>query len=226
MDNIKSNIDMVLKNQYVMMILKVSLVLYASQLAPTLPSSAQALLKNTFVRIVAVILIAYFAEVDFQVAIMLGVIYVLSLNVISGRGLLESYEDQGPYYSDQTQYQNLLQQPALVGNATLLDAQTDNYSGCDSITMNDLLTAFDNDHVKLQNSVQFAFKDLLNTMPNNTDSKTRLISLAKACGLPGNIKFDDASAPFIATILLNFGFKISPTCQPPNGPNMFSPTIV
>lgn len=230
---IKSNLDNVLQNPYVMAILKISLVLYASQLAPKLPNMALATLQNTFVKIVAIALIAYIAEVDFQLAIILAIIFVIGINISSGRGFFESYknmgntgnmgmEDQGPYFSDQTKYQTLLQKPATVGNAVLLDSNSDNYSACDDIKMTDLLAVFDNDHLKLQNTVMYAYKELINKLPANSDAMSNLVKIAKACGLPGNVDFTDYNAKYISTILIQYGFKISKNCQAPNGDGMIN----
>jgi hypothetical protein len=229
---LKSNLDNVLENPYVMAVLKISLILYASMIAPKLPMGLQSLLSNTFVKIFVIILIAYLAQVDFQLAIIIAVIYVLGLNVLAGRGLFESYgnvyrnsfgEDRGPFYADQTKYQNLLEQPAVIGSATLLDSNSDNYSSCDSITMKDLLSAFDDDHIKLQDTLAYAVKSLLEQLPSGTDARARLVNIAKAIGVPGNVNFDDPmSAKYIATILVNYGYKVTDLCSPPKGDDMIN----
>ena len=225
---IKSNLDPILQNPYVMAILKISLILYASQIAPRLPNMVMVTLQNTFVKITAIALTAYIAEVDFQLAIILAIIFVIGINASSGRGFFESYEnmgmmeDQGPFYADQTKYQNLLQKPAVVGNSILLDSNSDNYSSCDDIKMADLLAVFDNDHLKLQNTVMYAFKELVNKLPADSDAMSNLVKIAKACGLPGNIQFTDANAGLISSVLIQYGFKISKTCQPPNDIGMIN----
>ena len=220
---IKSNLDSLLKNQYIMTILKITLVLYASTFAPKLPSFAQATFSNTFVKILAIALMAYLADVDFQLAIILAVIYVLVINVSSGRNLFESYTNiNAPFFSDQTKYTTLLGTPAKIGNATLLNSQSDNYSGCDDIKMNDLLDVFDNDHIKLQTTIMYAYKTLVDQLPEGSTSQDNLISISKAIGLPGNVEFNDTNAPLIATVLLNAGFKISNKCQAPIGDNMIN----
>lgn len=219
---IKRNLDVILKNPYVMAVLKVTLVLYASLLAPRLPSMIRSTFTNTFVKITALALIAYLADVDFQLAIILAIIYVLGVNVSAGRGIFESYTNmQSPYFADQQKYTNLLGEPAIIGDATLIESSSDNYSGCDNIKMDDLLSTFDNDSVKLQTTVMYAYKSLIDQLPPNSTAQENLTAIAKSIGLPGNIQFNDANAPLIATILLNHGFKISDSCQPPHGDNMF-----
>jgi hypothetical protein len=218
---IKSNLDPILQNPYVMAILKITLILYASQIAPRLPNMALVTFQNTFVKIAAITLTAYIAEVDFQLAIILAIIFVIGINVSSGRGFFESYENmgmmetQGPYFADQTKYQNLLQKPAVVGNAVLLDSMSDSYSACDNIKMTDLLAVFDNDHLKLQNTVMYAYKELANKLPKDSDAMTNLVKMVKAVGAPGNIQFNDSTAPILGTILLNAGFVINDKCRAP-----------
>lgn len=216
---VKSNLDNILQNPYVMALLKITLILYAAQIAPRLPNMAQATLQNTFVKIAAIALIAYIANVDFQLAIILAIIFVIGINATSGRGFFESYgntEDYGTYYPDQTKYQTLLGKPAAVGTATLLDGLSDNYPGCNDIKMADLLAVFDNDKLKLQNTVMYAYKELANKLPKDSDAMTNLVKMVKAIGAPGNIKFTDASAPILGTILLNAGFSINDKCTAPN----------
>lgn len=225
---IKSKLDPILQNPYVMAVLKISLILYAAQIAPRLPSMASATLQNTFVKIAAIALTAYIAEVDFQLAIILAIIFVIGINASAGRGFFESYEnmgmmeDQGPFYADQTKYQNLLQKPAVVGNAILLDSMSDSYSACDNIKMADLLAVFDNDKLKMQNTVMYAYKELANKLPKDSDAMTNLVKMVKAVGAPGNIQFTDASAPILATILINAGFAINDKCRAPNGDSMIN----
>lgn len=220
---IKSKLDMILQNPYVMAVLKITLILYAATLAPKLPSFVQATFANTFVKILAIALIAYIAEVDFQLAIILAIIFVLGINAASGRGIFESYTNvQAPFYSDETKYTNLLGSPAIVGNATLIQSSSDNYSGCDNIKMADLLSVFDNDHIKLQTTVMYAYKSLIDQLPNGSTPQENLMSIAKSIGLPGNIEFNDDNASLIATILINSGFAINKTCTAPYGDGMIN----
>jgi len=225
---IKSKLDPVLQNPYVMAILKISLILYASQIAPRLPSMVSVTLQNTFVKIAVIALTAYIAEVDFQLAIILAIIFVIGINASSGRGFFESYEnmrnieDQGPFYADQTKYKNLLQEPAVINNFTLLNSNSDNYSGCDDIKMADLLAVFDNDHLKLQNTVMYAFKELANQLPKDSDAMSNLVKMVKAVGAPGNIQFNDSTASLLATILINAGFVINDKCRGPIGTGMIN----
>jgi len=215
--SITENLNVVLKNPYVMAILKVFLIIYASQLAPRVPSAVSDLFSNTFVKIIAIALLAYISELDFQLAILLAIIFVLGSNMLSGRGILESYgNSQAEYQSDMTKYTTLLGKPVQIHNAKLIESISDNYPGCNSVKLADLLNIFDGDHVKLQQTVTYTFTELHNALPENSAAKDNLVKIARAVGLPYNVELSYANAPLIATILLNYGYKISEDCQPPH----------
>lgn len=217
---IERNLKSVLQNPYIMAFLKVTLVLYAVRLAPRLPSAVQDTFENTFVKILAIMLLAYISEVDFQLAILLAIVLVLGANLLSGRGVFESYTNVGnnsvaEYQSDMSKYTTLLGKPVEVGKFKLQESLSDNYPGCNQITMKDLLSVFDGDALKLQKTVQYAFADLNRMLPPDASAKAKLTSIARAVGLPYNVEMNDANAPLLATLLLNYGYKISESCQVP-----------
>lgn len=224
MDSIKNvtnvaqvKLNQVLQNPYIMAVTKIILVLYASQLAPKLPTVVQNTFQNTFVKIIALVLIAYLAEVDFQLAILTAVVFVLSTNLLSGRSVFESYKniEYQVYQSDMTKYTNLLGKQAVVGNAKIQESFTDNYPGCNNVTVEDLLSLFDGNKLKLQTTLQYAVSELLKSYPAESDAKSKLMKMARAIGLPYNVQLNDTNAPFLASLLLNYGFKVSEKCQVP-----------
>jgi len=91
MEQIQENIKLILKNPYVTGFLKVFLILYASQLAPRLPSVVSNIFSNTFIKIIAVALLAYISELDFQLAILLAIVFVLGNNLFARGNMMESY---------------------------------------------------------------------------------------------------------------------------------------
>ena len=215
-ETVQSNINGVLQNPYVMAFLKVTLVLYAARLAPRLPSVVQDSFQNTFVKILAITLLAYISEVDFQLAILLAIVLVLGSNLLSGRGMFESYKDIGAeYHQDMTKYTTLLGKPAEIAKFKLIESLSDNYPGCNNVTMKDLLALFDGDALKLQKTVQYAFADLNRMLPPDADAKNKLTQIARAVGLPYNVEMNDENAPLIATLLLNYGYTVSETCTAP-----------
>lgn len=200
-DNAEDIINPALDNPYVMAILKISLALYATQLAPRLPESVTVLFDNTFVKIMAVATIAYISERDFQLAIMLALVYVMGINALSGRGLLESFANYSKEYKTD-------------GKFKLIEPKTVVYPGCLNVTKDDLLKAFDGDNIKLQTSLQYAYYDLLH-QAKTTSAKEALMKMAYATGLPYNVEFNDENAPYIATMLMYRGFELGTSCAAP-----------
>jgi hypothetical protein len=216
---VQGNLNTILQNPYIMAVLKVGLILYASKLAPTMPSYVQDTFKNTFVKIIAIALLAYISEVDFQLAILLAIVLVLGANFLGGRGVFESYNNVGfnsvgSYESDITKYTTLLGKPAQVGKFKLIESLSDNYPGCNKVTLKDLLALFQGNAVKLQKTVHYAFSELNAALPAGKD-KENLLRIARAAGLPHNVALSDETAPFVATLLLNYGYKVSDDCQVP-----------
>jgi hypothetical protein len=199
---VESNVDYALGNPYLMAVVKITLVLYAAQLAPRAPEYLQSLFQNTFVKMLAVFLIAYIAEKDLQLAILMAIIYVFGMNLLSGRGFFESFADYSSEYT-----------PSW--SSTLIEPHTMIYPGCNDVTMDDLYKVFNGDLAKMQRTVEYSFQQLIAQMKTE-DAKEKITKLAYAAGLPYNMSFDKPeTAPYIATLLVNHGFEINDVCKPP-----------
>ena len=204
----ESGLQYILQNPYIMAIIKLTLALYAVKIAPNPPQFLDTLFQNVFFKIVALALIMYLANVDFQLAIILAVVYVISMNVASGRQFLESFTDKNVYADYSREYKP-------YGNQKLVEPKINIYPGCQNITTQDLLAAFQGDQQKLLETVQYAFKELYQAAASK-DAKDKLTSLAYATGLPYNVNWEyPETAPYIATLLVNAGFKLSTTCHVP-----------
>jgi hypothetical protein len=219
-ESVQRNLNGLLQNPYIMAVLKVSLVLYAARIAPQLPSMVQDSFQNTFVKIILIALLAYLSEVDFQLAILLAIALVLGANLLSGRGVFESYgnvelNNVASYHSDMTKYTDLLGKSAQIGKFKIMESVSDNYPGCNKVTMKDLVALFDGDALKLQKTTQYAFSELHAALPEGK-AKDNMVRMARAAGLPHNVELNDENAPFIATLLLNYGYKVSDECQAPH----------
>lgn len=191
-----------LSNPYIMAVLKITLALYAAQISPKAPEYLQNLFKNTFVKLFLIALIIYLSEKDLQLAVLIAIIYVFGMNLLSGRGFFESFSNYSSDYKPS-------------GNSKLLEPQTVLYPGCESVTMDDLIKLFDGDHSKFSNSVQYSFQELM-LRTKTKDSKELLMKIAYAAGLPYNLSFDKPeTAPYIATLLVSYGFSVKDKCQPP-----------
>jgi hypothetical protein len=195
-------IEKFLQNPYLMAVVKITLVLYASQLAPKLPHAVSHFFQNTIVKIVGVALIAYFAHIDFQLAIILAVALVLATNKLSGRGYFESFAD---YSADYKPY----------GDFKLIEPHAAIYPGCVDITMDQIVAAFDGDHAKLKSTVNYAYKELL-VKSHDKPAKDQVMQIAHAVGLPYNVDISKPeNASYLATLLVNAGFQLTDTCRPP-----------
>jgi hypothetical protein len=197
---VEKNLDKVLSNPYVMAVLKITLALYAAQLAPKLPTEVSSMFNNTFVKIIAVALISYLANKDFQLSIMLAVIFVLGSNVASGRNALESFA--------------AIDASAVKGNTKLIEPKTMIYPGCQNITMQDLIDAFDGNAIQMQNAVMTTYNQLLLKIKDK-EAKDKIMTIAHAIGLPYNVPLNEENAPYYATILMYVGFAFDETCKQP-----------
>jgi hypothetical protein len=149
-------------------------------------------------------------------SIILAIVFVLSANVLSKRSLFESYDNLGMYYTDENKYTNLLGQPALIGTIPLTESTTEIAPGCMNVTVDDLLALFDNNPKILQDTLQHSVRETLNSLPHDSDAHKNLVFLSQAVGLPFNVEINDKTAPYLATLLLQYGGKVTSSCQPPN----------
>ena len=190
-----------LSNPYIMAILKVGLTLYAAQIAPKTPQYLQDWFQNTYVKLFAIGLIVFLSEKDIQLSILVAIIYVFGMNLLSGRGILESFSDYSSDYK--------------ASGSKLIEHQTAIFPGCNNVTMDDLYKVFEGDHAKMNQTVQYSFQELM-ARTKTKDSKQMLERIAYAAGLPYNLSFNNPeTAPYIATLLVNYGFNINDLCKPP-----------
>ena len=131
--------------------------------------------------------------------------------------VIEEYEDSVPgAFTDKIgQITDLLGKPAKANGFTMLESKTDEFIGCQNVKLADLLAIFDNDAMKLQKTVQFTYHQLMEKMPKGA-AKDNLLKIARYVGLPYNVPLNDENSPFIASLLLQFGYSISKTCTAPN----------
>ena len=86
-----SNVWGLLNNQYVASFLALFLAVYAGLAGPKLSPEAVSVLESDLFRIVAVFFIAYMPEKNFQFALVLSVLLVLTLNYVNEHRLLENF---------------------------------------------------------------------------------------------------------------------------------------
>ncbi len=208
---IESQIDIPLSNPYVMAVLKITLALFAAQIAPRAPGYIQDLFKNTFVKIILISLIVYISEKDLQLALLFSIIFVLGSNLLSGRSFLESFQS----FSEGKELAEFSANYKSDGKMKLLESTSDIFPGCENITMADLQKIFDGDISKFSKAVNYSFKQLIATAKDKS-SKDRIMTIAHYAGLADNMTFENPeTAPYLATLLVNYGFNINDKCQPP-----------
>lgn len=199
--NVEEYRESVMSNPYVMAVLKISLILYAARIAPNPPEYVQNVFKNVFFKIATIALILYFVEVDFQLALILAIIYVIGMNVLSGRGVFESFAE-------------FKSNAYVKSDYTLISPQTMIYPGCTNVKLADLLAMFNGDHSQLQQAAQLSFQQLMHAAKDKP-AEEQLQRIARATGLPYNIEINDENAPFIATLFVNYNATVNDSCSPP-----------
>lgn len=191
-----------MKDPYFLATIKVAIIVYAGVFAPRLPDKVVDFMKTTPMKILFATLIIFSALHDLQISLLLACAFVLSINVLSGRGILEGYADITGAFTGKKNPQGIIEPTFFI------------YPGCMNITFADLLAFFDGDKYKLQETVHYVFRKY-NEKLDIKDSEKALIAYARYAGLPHNVEFNDKNAPLIATMLLQYGYKLSDTCLPP-----------
>lgn len=191
-----------LDNTYFLATMKVIMIVYASIFAPRLPDKVVNVLQTTPVKIVFVAAVAFSALRDIQMSLLIACAFVLSINVLSGRSILESYANINSVYNGKKNPQELIEPNFFV------------YPGCVNIKKADLISFFDEDQHKLQKTVHYVFKEYAQKL-EKTDSEKAILTYARYAGLPHNVAINDKNAPLIATMLLQYGYKLSESCKVP-----------
>lgn len=196
---VDSRITQLLSNEIILTVLKVVLVLYASRIAPNPPAFLSRFVESTVGKIVLITLVALVTKIDIGLAIIIAMGLVLTMNALSGRGILESFENFPGSFVKDTEFKG-----------KLLEPKTMIHFGCLDMKAKDLLDAFvDTD---LQKTVQYAFNEVLKKTKGQED-KMRVMALARMAGLPYNITLTDENAPYIATILVQWGYDFGGKCN-------------
>ena len=200
---VESSVNKLLSNPYIMTVVKITLALYAAQIAPKTPQYIEDVFKNTYFKIFAISLMIYLSNKDLQLAILVAIIYVLGMNLLLEREVLESFGDYDPNYKP-------------YKDTKLIESQNAIFPGCENITMQDLLALFEGDRKKFTNTVQYSMQQLMKSSKSK-DAKDELMKIARYIGLPYNMSIDKPeNAPYIATLLVNYGFEVNNSCRSPH----------
>lgn len=184
-----------LQNKYALTTLLFLSIAYGSIIAPKPPAFLIHVFNSTLFKVLFFTFVAISAQLNFGVALLMAVSFIVLTNTLGDK---ESFAD--------------FKRETSVSGLKMLDPRTAIEYGCNSMTLQDLTKAFGNDNKKLQETVKFAYKDLLRQLTDKTD-KERLLYMAYAVGLPHNVQFNDENAPYIASMLIQWGFYFNEKCN-------------
>lgn len=206
-------IDKFFQNVYVMTALKVLVIIYGARLSPGLPSALDNLFTQTWFKILGIAVIIWLSYKDFPFALIMSIVFVLGINFVSGRSVLESYADYSPNY-------------VIDNPQKLIEPKSNLYPGCVDLTMNDLLQYFSGDPKKLQDTLGYTYQQLeQNVYKVDSDSFNKMKDMAYYIGLPHNVDLTkNENAPLIATYLLMAGYNFTDSCSNPHD-NVQNPNL-
>lgn len=190
----EARISNVLNNEYVVVTVGVLFGMYGALISPNPGANVKAFMTHPIVRFILITLLALTIRVNIRLALIIATVLVLSQMMF----VSEDFSDFKKEYKSATA-------------SRILESKNHVNFRCLKIKMADLLEAFDGDSIKLQKTVKYAFKELL-LGDKNQDAKQRLMNAAYAAGLPYNVNFDDESAPYIASILTQWGYEFPNGC--------------
>ena len=93
MEIVKNYLDAFFENEYSGTILSVMLVLYGGLAAPRLPGFVRKLFENAIFRILILSLVAYGGNKNPQVAIVIAIAFIISMNYIRENDFIENFAD-------------------------------------------------------------------------------------------------------------------------------------
>ena len=100
MELVDTTLASIFANKYASSAITLFLVLYGGLAAPKLPKFMVKLFENPIFKIVILSLIVYNGNRDPKFAIMIGVAFTVTLNMISNQKFLEGFEDNQEDFSD------------------------------------------------------------------------------------------------------------------------------
>ena len=92
MNIVKLNLDNVMSNEYASTMIGMFLALYGGLAAPNLPKPILAIFKQDIFRVIFLSLIAYTSTKDTRTAIMMSVVFIISLNTLNKRESEEGFK--------------------------------------------------------------------------------------------------------------------------------------
>uniref|UniRef100_A0A6C0IYE2 Uncharacterized protein n=1 Tax=viral metagenome TaxID=1070528 RepID=A0A6C0IYE2_9ZZZZ len=128
-NNINTNLDRLFDNKSFTTVVSLLLALYAGLAAPALPNNVILFFDTLVGKVLMVFLIGYVASKNAQMAIMLAVAFVVTLNLANNHKLLESFEQHnqiGEEQDDQMDNDDSLTVGQMDNDDSLTEGQMDN----------------------------------------------------------------------------------------------------
>ena len=197
-NNVERKVVGVIRNEYVFTGLSIFFALYGAMIAPTPGPMFKSIMMHPAVKFLLVALLVLTIRSDIKLALIVATVLVLN-SVMSKSEGFDNFSAYNPEYKS-------------ITNSRILEARNHVNFRCLDVKMSDLLAAFNGKEVELQKTLKKAFKEILEA-DKSQDSKQRLVRLAHFAGLPYNVPFTDENAPYIATLLTQWGFDFGKGCS-------------
>ena len=91
MDSVQKSATSFILNPYVSATLTLFLILYGSLAAPQLPVSVMNLFDNAGFRLLVLVGIAFFANRNLQVALLVAIVFIITMNVLNEQRIVEGF---------------------------------------------------------------------------------------------------------------------------------------
>ena len=134
MELVDSTMSQLFSNKYSSAVITLFLVLYGGLAAPKLPKFVVQLFDNAIFRILVLSLIVYKGNRDPKFAIMIGVAFTVTLNVISKQKFLEGFDDDMEQFTDTD----------VASDDDDLDSDDNDADSVDDVDSNDDMESFTN----------------------------------------------------------------------------------
>ena len=106
LDNINKELDSQIKNPYIIGLLNVVMVLYAGLVAPELPQIVKVIFNHTVGKIMFIAMIAFVANKNPSISIMLAVVFIVTMNMIQTEKFAQHIIEGGGELDDEEEEEN------------------------------------------------------------------------------------------------------------------------
>jgi hypothetical protein len=185
-------------NEYILVLLALVFTFYGSLIAPNPPVYVKKFFASTSGKLVFITLLLMVSRVNFTLALGLAFVFLISVNSLAGRQMFESYASFVPFDRSKS---NLIDNSATIA------------FGCEKMKISDIYKMITSNTWKTQKFVRYRLMELMNSFTAKMSPSQRLELIGREIGLDPGTPFTDEFAPYIATILVYWGFDFGNGCQ-------------